>query len=210
MCPEGVDSGIRPAATRPGRPTHMIGEHAFCPTSGAALSRERHYDERGRPQRTPESDDLSPRASLEAPLTTGRRRSSKRALSTYFRRCHRRHAPEDDELYGRAALAVARLKRAAGGRDGRDVIVWYALGERLAREGFDVEWMAAHAEPRCPECGGRLAYEEGPDGPVARCGTSCTDDRRDHLGTIRRTVATLYERTFPDDVAPAHDDLALL
>ncbi|MFC6767335.1 hypothetical protein ACFQE6_20815, partial [Natrinema soli] len=81
----------------------MIGEHAFCPTSGASLSRDVHYDERGRPERVPQSDGLSPKASLEAPLTTGEPRSSRRALATHFRRCHRRHAEPSDELYCRGA-----------------------------------------------------------------------------------------------------------
>ncbi|MGQ3411981.1 hypothetical protein ACT4ML_06925 [Natrinema sp. LN54] len=188
----------------------MIGEHAFCPTSGASLSREVHYDERGRPERVPQSDDLSPNASLDAPLTTGERRSSRRALATHFRRCHRRHADADDELYCRAALSLARLKRAAAGRQGRDVIVWYALAERLARDGFDVDWMSAHAEPRCPDCSGRLTYVEGPDGPIGRCGGSCHGTRADRLETIRDTVCSLFARTFPDDPTPDTDALTLL
>lgn len=188
----------------------MIGEHAFCPTSGASLSREAHYDERNRPERVPESDELSPNAALEAPLTTGRRRSSRRALATYFRRCHRRHADADDELYCRAAFVLARLKRVATGRQERDVILWYALGERLARDGFDVDWMSAHAEPRCPECSGRLTYVDGPDGPIGRCGGSCRGTCDDRLATIRDTVCTLFARTFPDDPTPESNALALL
>ncbi|WP_339104145.1 hypothetical protein [Haloterrigena salinisoli] len=188
----------------------MIGEHAFCPTSGASLSREVHYDERGRPERVPLSDDLSPNAALEAPLTTGKRRSSRRALLTYFRRCHRRHAEADDDLYRRAALALGRLKRTATGRQERDVIVWLALGDRLARDGFDVDWMGAHVEPRCPECSGRLTYAEGADGPVARCGGSCCESRIDRLATIRETVRSLLAKTYPEDSTPDPDALAVL
>ncbi|SER68827.1 hypothetical protein [Natrinema salaciae] len=188
----------------------MIGKHAFCPTSGASLSREVHYDERGRPERVPQADDLSPNAALDGPLTTGKRRSSRRALATYFRRCHRRHADPNDGLYCRAALSLTRLKRAATGRQERDVIVWYALGERLARDGFDVEWMRAHAEPRCPDCGGRLTYVSAADGPVGRCGNSCRSGRDDRLETIRETVCSLFARTFPDDPDPATDALTLL
>lgn len=209
----------------------MIGEHAFCPTSGASLSREIHYDEHGRPERAPRSDDLTPTDALEAPLTTGERRSSKRALSTYFQRCHRRHvdsprdeledgdertidvtATEDEdepELYRHAALALTRLKRTATGRQERDVIVWYALRERLARDGFDVAWMTAHVEPRCPDCGSQLTYVTGPDRPIGRCPTSCTDDRRDRLRTIRATVVALFERTYPDATLET-DELTLL
>ena len=188
----------------------MIGEHAFCPTSGASLSREVHYDDRGRPERVPESDDLSPNAALEAPLTTGKRRSSRRALVTYFRRCHRRHAEADDELYRRAACALGRLKRTASGREERDSVVWVALAERLARDGFDVAWMAAHVEPRCPACGGRLTYRDGPDGPIGRCGGACRDARTDRLAEIRETVRSLFARTYPDDPAPDTDGLELL
>lgn len=187
----------------------MIGEHAFCPTSGASLSREVHYDDRGRPERVPQSDDLSPNAALEGPLTTGERRSSKRALATYFRRCHRRHADRDDDLYRRAAVALARLKRAASGREERDDVVWFALAERLAREGFDVDWMTAHADPRCPACNGRLTYVEGPDGPIGRCG-SCRDARDDRLEAVRDLVRSLFARTFPDDSIPATDALVVL
>ncbi len=188
----------------------MIGKHAFCPTSGASLSREVHYDERGRPERVPQSDDLSPNAALEEPLTTGKRRSSRRALATYFRRCHRRHGDANDDLYCRAALVLRRLKRVATGDQERDHILWYALGDRLARDGFDVDWMSIHAEPRCPDCGGRLTYVDGPDGPIGRCGGSCTGTRDDRLVTIRETVCTLLARAFPDEPTLDTDALALL
>ncbi|SEW01964.1 hypothetical protein [Natrinema salifodinae] len=188
----------------------MIGEHAFCPTSGASLSREVHYDDRGRPERVPQSDDLSPNATRDAPLTTGKRRSSRRALVTYFRRCHRRHADPNDDLYRSAALAIDRLKRAASGREECDVVVWYALGDRLAGNGFDVAWMTAHVEPRCPECHGRLQYVAGPDGPIGRCGGSCRGTCDDRLAAVRETVRSLLARTFPDDPTPDTDALTLL
>lgn len=202
-CPVGPHCG-------PIDPQQMIGEHAFCPSSGASLSREVHYDERGRPERAPQSDDLTPNASLEAPLTMGRRRSSRRALVTYFRRCHRRHAEPDDDLYCRAALVLTRLKRAATDRQERDIVIWYAVGERLAHKGFDVAWMASHVEPRCLECDGRLTYDAGPDGPIGRCGGSCGDTRVDRLETIRETVCSLLAQTFPDDSTPDTDALTLL
>ncbi|WP_276253954.1 hypothetical protein [Halomontanus rarus] len=215
----------------------MIGEHAFCPTSGASLSQEIHYDEHGRSERAPRSDELTPTDALETPLTTGERRSSKRALSTYFQRCHRRHAesPRDElvdgderavdetatedeidsededrpDLYRHATLALTRLKRAATGRQERDVIVWYALRERLARDGFDVAWMTAHVEPRCPDCGSQLVYVSGPNRPIGRCPTSCTGDRHDRLRAIRTTVTALFERTYSDATLEA-DALTLL
>ncbi|ELZ07393.1 hypothetical protein [Natrialba aegyptia] len=188
----------------------MIGEHAFCPTSGASLSRERHYDERGRPERAPEADGCSQNVALETPLTTGKRRSSKRALLTYFRRCHQRHAVPDDELYARAAVTLTRLKRTASGRGERDVIVWYALGERLARDEFAVEWMTNHVEPRCQNCGGRLTYLDGADGLIGRCGTVCTDTGRDQLAVIRHLVRSLLNRTFPTYSLSEADALTLL
>lgn len=188
----------------------MIGEHAFCPTNGAELSQEIHYDESGCPERVPQSDDLSPDAALEAPLTRGKHRSSKRALSTYFQRCHRRHAEPNEDLYRRATLMITRLKRAAVEREGRDVIVWYALADRLADEGFDVNWMNSHVEPRCPECGGRLKYVSGPNGPIGRCGTSCIDAPTDQLYVIRTTVCSLLDRTFATDTPSDTDALTLL
>ena len=129
---------------------------------------------------------------------------------TYFRRCHRRHADPNDDLYRRAALALGRLKRAATGRQECDVIVWYALSERLAQEGFDVDWMSAHAEPRCPDCYGRLTYDDAPDGPIARCAGSCCERRADRLTRIRSTVCSLFARTFPDEPTPETDALAVL
>lgn len=188
----------------------MIGEHAFCPSSGAPLSREAHHDARGRPKRAPQADDRTPNDALDAPLTTGAPRSSKRALLAYLRRCHRRHADANDELYRCGALALDRLKESAAGREARDEIVWFALGERLARAGFDVAWMAAHVEPRCPGCNGRLAYVEGPDGPTGRCGGSCDGTRTDRLDEIRAIVRSLFVRTFPDASTPEANDFALL
>lgn len=108
----------------------MIGYHAFCPSSGASLPREIRYDDRGVPKRAPAADDA------EIPLTTGRSWSLTTALTRYFRHCHSRHAERNEALYGRASLALTRLKHTTNGRGGRDEIVWYALGERLARTLF--------------------------------------------------------------------------
>lgn len=180
----------------------MIGNHAFCPTSGASLSRETHYDEQGVPERAPMTDD-------PAPLTTGQTRSSQRALVRYFRRCHGCHAEPDKELYRRASLALARLKRTANTQEGRDEIIWYALGERLADEGFEIAWMSGYAEPRCPDCGGRLAFDRGPNGLIARCGISCGGGG-DRMRKIRKLVVSLSECAFPDESAPTADELLML
>lgn len=188
----------------------MIGNDAFCPETGAPLSRERHYDDRGAPQRAVLAREESAAESTAGDsaegrageLTNGATRSSKAALFNYFRRCHERHADTDDALYRKAALGLGRLKRAADGRDGEDVYVWYALGRRLDAAGFAVEWMHTHAEPRCPECHGRLAYESGGGDVRARCGTNCTGDHADQLHEIRTIVAELYARAFDEAADP--------
>ena len=172
----------------------MIDEHAFCPRSGAPLSDEKHYDERGHARRAPE--ELNDEPTIQE-LTNGERRSSRRALLVHFRRCHGRHADPDSTLYRTASLALYRLKRTAHGTVDRDVYVWYALAERLAREGFDAGWMHAHVEPRCPRCHGKLKYGRTPDGGLrARCGARCSDGRSDALREVRETVADLYTRAF--------------
>lgn len=189
----------------------MKGKYAFCPKSGAPLSEEVHYDELGRPRRVPERDGHEGSTQPEGELTNGSLRSSRIALFNHFRRCHRRHAESDSALYSKAALGVARLKRSATGNQAWDMYVWYALGEWLERSDYDVAWMNAHVEPRCPDCSGRLAYEELSDGTVrAQCGTDCTDDDADRLAQIRRTVTRLYADAFTDDEVPDEDDLALL
>lgn len=186
----------------------MIHEYAFCPRSGAPLSAERHYDEFGRARRAPlESTDGGPAVHE---LTNGERRSSRRALHVHFRECHGRHADPDPVLYRVASLALYRLKRAAEGTADWDVHVWYALAERLARDGFDAEWMHAHAEPRCPRCHGALRYERTPGGDLyAECGTRCVG-RTNALDEVRETVADLFNRAFGVDEDIGADDLAVL
>ena len=183
----------------------MIDEHAFCPRSGAPLSEERHYDERGHARRVPEEPNDEPTVQE---LTNGERRSSRRALLAHFRHCHERHAEPDPAIHRAASLALYRLKRVADGAVEWDVHVWYALAERLAREGFDAEWMHVHVEPRCPRCHGTLKYGRTPRGDlVARCGALCSDERADALRVVRETVADLYTRAFEPTEPIEVDDL---
>lgn len=184
----------------------MIDEYAFCPRSGAPLSEERHYDERGQARRVPEEPNDEP--TIEE-LTNGERRSSRRALLAHFRHCHARHADPDPALYRAVSLALYRLKRAADGTDEWDVYVWYALAERLAREGFDAGWMHVHVEPRCPRCHGKLKYGRTPRGDLtARCGARCSNDRANALREVRETVADLYTRAFEPPEPVEVNDLA--
>lgn len=174
----------------------MIGEDAFHPKTGASLSREDHYDDQGNSRRATLPDGFSADADLPGELTNGAIQSSKAALFNRFRRCHQRHYEANDELYRKAALGLSRLKRAADGRQGWDIHVWYALQRRLDRAGFDAGWMHTHAEPRCPSCHGQLTYERYDNGDVrARCGTRCTKTA-DELHEIRTTIADLYSRAF--------------
>lgn len=188
----------------------MLGEFAFCPKTGAPLSREKHYDETGRPRRAPVPDEHAGQI-VEAELTNGAVRSSLRALTTHFRRCHQHRHDADRALYREAALALTRLKQTATGSEERDVCVWYALCEHLAREGHDADWMHAHVEPRCPACHGPLTYERLGANVSAHCATNCTGDDPDRLAELRETVATLYERTFsPEDDVLSASDLVVL
>lgn len=175
----------------------MIGEDAFCPKTGAPLSREEHYDNRGNSRRATLPSEFATESQLPGEFTNGAVRSSKAALFNRFRRCHQRHCEADDALYRKAALGLRRLKRAADGQQGRDVYVWYALQRRLEESGFGVGWMHGHAEPRCPHCHGRLKYELYDNGDVrARCGTRCTDAGADRLPEICEIIADLYCRAF--------------
>lgn len=167
----------------------MKGPNAFCPETGASLSEETHYAA-GRPQHHSTSDDPG-HGGL---LTNGALTSSRRALVRHFRECHSRHAAADSALHRAAAGGVARLKRAD--RDAWDVWLWTALHEHLARRDFAVDWMAAHAEPRCPQCAGPLAWSAGPDGtPRARCRGSCRDDG-DRYPALRSRVLDLHNAAF--------------
>jgi hypothetical protein len=192
----------------------MLGKDAFCPKSGAPLSEERHYDESGRPRRAVEpgaiDGDRSERAGVDdaddavpvGELTNGARRSSTRALIRHFRRCHQRHREAAPTLYRTVSTAVTRLKRAASGRQAWDVHVWYALQERLRRQGHDVEWMGGHASVSCPRCHGRLRFERPGTEVRAYCGSNCGGTGVDRLPEIRSVVANLLAAAFGADEAP--------
>lgn len=182
----------------------MIGENAFCPKTGARLSRERHYDGNGRGSRRVVSDDGIADAATEGELTNGDRRSSFTGLLTYFRRCHRRHHPKNPSLYRAAALGLRRLKRHADGRQEWDVHLWPALGRRLRMRGFETEWMGAHASIRCPFCYGPIKYYDVGDDVYARCATSCTDV--EPLTEARTLVYELYVETFPEEYDSVTED----
>lgn len=183
----------------------MIGNHAFCQRSGAPLSNENYYDERGNGRRAVLRRDADDDCVGE--LTNGGVRSSSRALVTYFRRAHRTDHEYDEELYRRVALAVRRLKRAASGSQEVDRHVWLALAERLTRLDYDADWMADHVELRCPDCHGRLQFDRNAaDDVVARCGTNCDGSATDRIERMRETIATLYGEAFDDD-PPESDEL---
>lgn len=181
----------------------MIGEDAFCPKTGAPLSKEADFDDRGRPRRTVLADERSLASQSAGELSNGAVRSSKSALFNRFRNCHTRHYEADDALYRKAALGLCRLKGVAEGNEAWDVHIWYALQRRLSEVDYDTEWMDVHVEPRCPRCHGRLKYERYDTGEVsAHCGTRCTGRKVDHLTEIRETIATLYSRAFDDTRTP--------
>lgn len=181
----------------------MIGKDAFCPTSGASLSRESHYDEQGRPSRAVEADESAVAAGTVGELTNGAVRSSQTALLRYFERCHARHADRDESLYRSASLALRRLKSTADGRQEWDVHVWYALKHRLDEKGYDVEWMDGHAQLWCPRCHSRLRYAADGLGELrAWCGVDCTGRPAECLTDIREIVASLYRGTFDEEPSP--------
>lgn len=178
----------------------MRGKDAFCPKTGAPLSDEKHYDDRGHPNRAvlPNESSIDPQPSGE--LTNGAICSSKAALFNRFRRCHQQHNDANGALYRKTALSLRRLKRAASGYETWDVYIWYALQQRLAETGYDTKWMHSHAMLRCPHCHGQLKYERYDTGAIrARCGTHCTDDT-DQLAEIRETIADLYSKAFDEPV----------
>ena len=179
----------------------MIGNDAFCPETGAPLSKRRHYDRQGQSYRAVVDDELGVSTPIEGELTNGAIRSSAAALARYFRRCHRRHYEPDGALYRRASLAIRRLKRTATGRQEADVYVWYALYHRLDRLGHATEWMHSYVEPRCPSCHGRLKYTEFVNGVSAQCGTNCDEHQTDRLEEIRDVIVSLYTAAFPDQGA---------
>lgn len=180
----------------------MIGDDAFCPKSGASLSDERHYDDRGAVRRAVTSDEHAG-AAAEGELTMGALRSSTAALFNRFRRCHRRHRTADPAQYRKAALAIRRIKRTAEGQVERDIYVWYALSQRLDRLGFETEWMHAHARLRCPSCHGWLKFEQYDTGEIAaRCGANCDGGNGDRLPAIRALIADAYAAAFDEEIEP--------
>ncbi len=185
----------------------MIGKDAFCPKTGASLSRETHYDEDGQPRRVVQADDAALGTGTVGELTNGAVRSSRTALLSYFQRCHGRHAAGDDDLYRSASLALKRLKASADGRQEWDVHVWYALKRRLDRTGYDVEWMDGYAELWCPRCHSKLQYGSGSDDVLrAWCGIECTDRPVERLTELREIMATLYRTAFDEATLPASED----
>lgn len=178
----------------------MKGDHAFCPKTGAELSRTIHYDDDGRPWRAAVADEHTLRRKIEGELTAGAIRSSASAVLAHFRRCYERRGGPGEDPYGAAGVALRRLKRTARGTEQWDAHVWYALRCRLEDRGYDVDWMDAHADPRCPSCGSHLVYREVDGGDVrGLCPTNCTGDGRNRLPEIRRTIATLYRRAFGEE-----------
>lgn len=184
----------------------MIEKDAFCPKTGAPLSKKCHYDDQMRSWRSVLQDKDTPTSELPGEFTNGAVQSSRAALFNCFRRCHKHHCEANDKLYRKATLGLRRLKRTADGWQGWDIYVWYTLQQRLDRAGFDVEWMHLYAEPRCPHCHGRLNYELYDNGNVtAQCGTRCTENTRDKLHESRETIAELYSQAFGENIEP--DDI---
>ncbi len=175
----------------------MIGTTAFCPKTGAQLSEQRHYDERGRPLRAPVPDAFVDETELDGELTTGAIRSSRKALLVHFRRTHQFYRPENAELYRNVALWLRRLKQAANGQQSPDMIVWLALTARVRQEQYEAEWMVGHVPLRCPRCHGRLAYDQFDSNTLyAQCATNCSVDHADRLSEIEDLASDLYEQAF--------------
>jgi DNA-directed RNA polymerase subunit RPC12/RpoP len=168
----------------------MKGAHKFSPTSGAKLSRDRHY---------PGTLPLREALDGSGELSNGKLVSdSSTALARYFKRIHqRRHDTADGRLYQAAALGIARLRA----KDPWDCWLWYTLAERLHRKGFDTEWMLDHVEARCPRCSSRLQYEPTPTGYVnALCASSCGADSNNRTVEIVERILDLYEAAFDDAI----------
>lgn len=134
---------------------------------------------------------------VPGPGRTGTVCSSRRALLAYFRRTHQCHREPDDALYRTVALRLRELKRAASGPGSSDMVVWFALYDRLRDEGVDADWLLGHVELRCPRCHGRLKYHQVDAETIhAECATNCTDDHAERLGEIERLAADLVHEAF--------------
>lgn len=184
----------------------MHGTHAFCPESGGSLSEDTVVTEDGQELRYSTGDNAYGDDSYI--LTTGSRCSSKIALMSRFRECHERHfgtrwIDEDRvaQLYRRVATHLRKLKAECNGETStRDEWIWFALAERLGREGEPADWMHAHADQVCPNCGGQLQWYDALRGSLPKCVNDCYGDGRFVGGEICERVATVYNRAFGDDI----------
>lgn len=167
----------------------MKGPHAICPETGADLSQERHPDERRIQYREPETDDSDI-------LSTGETHSSRLALARFFDRNHREYA--DDLEDGAPCRAGIHLRALKSETEARDEWVWYALCEKLHREGFDVAWMRmADVVLVCPHCGSWLKYRPAPkDELLPKCGTNCNDTDEFVFGDIKARIRSTYNLAF--------------
>lgn len=176
----------------------MKGATAFSPTTGAPLSREKHHP--GAVTETPlrEAEDGT------GELTLGGKRSSRVALQQYWGRAYRKShlgdaAPESEAMA--AGTAIWRLKRTES--NPTDHVIWLALTEYLAREGYWSTWMFNHSEPACPRCGSVCRVKPnltGIDNVV--CGSHCgagTDNERS-IEIVDR-VLELYNAAFDERVS---------
>ncbi len=167
----------------------MKGPHAICPSSGADLSDDRHPDDRGIQHREPETSD-------ENVLSTGKTHSSRRALMSFFERKH--SALANDAADAVVPTAIRYLRALKSETDARDEWIWYALAERLHREGFEVAWMrTADVVLVCPHCGSWLKYRPAPKGDLLpKCGVNCNDRDEFVFGDIRREIRETYNGAF--------------
>jgi len=167
----------------------MKGKHKFSPRSGAELSREREY---------PGTIPLREALDGSGELTNGELVSrSAKALLQRFKECHQRHREANPELYCDGWEAIQDLRSDEESPTPWDCWVWYCLAECLTRRGYDVEWMHAHVEARCPRCSSRLQYEAAPAGyDYARCATNCGVDSSERTYEIMDRLHELYNRTF--------------
>ncbi len=191
-----------------GRPAESVffmhGTHAFCPESGSTLSEDTVVTETGRELRYPTNDNAYGEDSYV--LTTGATCSSTIALMSRFRECHEREFGTtwvDDErvnaLYRRVALYLRQLKADVDGEaTTRDEWIWFALAERLDREGDPADWMRNYADVVCPHCGGTLSWLEAPRGMLPKCLNKCDGTNRYLAHEIQRKVAAVYNRAFDE------------